>query len=388
MLPHTPEGPVVEKYQMKQEQIPDWILNEAWLINEALDKGKVTKEQAESGLMEDRELLQMMRKMVQITFFVEYSKDKVNPEDRGAKLFELFEQKFSDSDGRKKTLSDFLSENHYGISLAMSTLDQKTAEVVKYLNDKRIPVVGWVVVDDLEGYWTNPSNVEETVGKTEEIKKWAKEHKLELVALGFDLEKPLNYLKAFAQADVKEIFKEVRAYRKKKKERETQGDPTDQLRALVEKLREEGTGTEAYTMPRYCKGLLGGMDIRNVDRYVEMTYASLMPSLFRSQGRGAALMRNKNAIPALGIASKENETPERDLRREGDKKLPHYLTPEELEADISAVLDQELNFGERTFTLRNLYLYALNDARVALMMDAALQHAFDKKEPGRSHAPL
>lgn len=366
---------VLPKYASEGRKIPEWIVNEAFLINEALDKNVVTKEEAEKGLETDKEILDMMRKMVDIRYWVEYPAESVDPEKRGEKILELFRQEVEEK-GKKKELADFLAEHRQGVSLAMSTLDDKTAEAIRYLNMKGVPVIGWVTVDDIEGYWTNPANINETVKKTEAIRKWAKEKNLQLIALGFDLEKPLPYLKALSRGNVRELIKQIRSYRAKIKERSKEGDPKKQLSGLLERLKKEGVGTEIYAMPRYLKGILGGMDVRSGDRYIEMLYTSGFPALLKK--RGVKLMRSKGAIPGLGIVSgKEKETPGRDLS--GTHKLPRHLTQEELENDINQVLDQELDFRNRRFTLRNLYLFALNDARVALMMDGALQKAFSSR---------
>ena len=171
-----------KKYEAESDKLPGWIINEAHLIHEALKKGAATKEEAEGGLIENRELLRMMRRMVQLTFFVEYSRDTARPEERGDKLTELFNQKLPGKEESGKTLADFLAERRYGVSLAMSSLDDKTADAVRLLNTKKVPVVGWVVVDDAEGYWTNPANIKATGEKTEKIRAWAKRHELRLTA--------------------------------------------------------------------------------------------------------------------------------------------------------------------------------------------------------------
>jgi len=364
---------ILPKYAVEGREIPEWIVSEAFLINEALDKKVVTKEEAEKGLEGDREILDMMRKMVDVRYFVEYPVENVEPEKRGEKILELFKQKVNVG-GKEKELADFLAEHRQGVSLAMSTLDDETAKAVRHLNKKGVPVVGWVVVDDIEGYWTNPANVSETAQKTEAIRQWAKENDLQLTALGFDLEKPLPYIKALSRGNIIETVKQIRSYRAKVRERSKEGDPEKQFYDLLLGLKEEGVETEIYAEPKGTKWLLGGMDVRCADRFVEMVYTSTLPGVIRKGGANS--MRSRGAIPALGIVSgKETETPGRDLLG----KLPRHLTQEELENDIGRVLDRELNLGNREFSLRNLYLYALNDARVALMMEQAMEKSFSSR---------
>lgn len=258
---------MIPNYEVAAEKpIPSWIENEARLINEALDKNKVTKQEAQEGLTEERELLDMMRKMVEITYYVEYPSDRVAPEKRGRTITDLFKQEFDDKDGTRKNLADFMAKNGQSVSLAMSTLDDETAAAIRYLNEKRIPVAGWVVVENDKGYWTNPGNIIETEKKTQDIRDWAATNKIELAALGFDLEKPLHYLQALSKLNVKQLVNEIRAYRARIKEQSKEGDPKERFAQLIEKLRNEGVKTETYTMPRGMKGLLGGMNFKDADK--------------------------------------------------------------------------------------------------------------------------
>lgn len=371
------------KYKTENENIPQWILNEAHLINEALDKNTVTKEEAESGLFEDAEIREMMRKLIKIQYFVEYPLDHMSAEDRGAEIFKLFKQKLKDKNGEEKELADFLAENNQGVSIAMITLDEQTAEAVRYLNNKGVAVAAWIVVDDLEGYWTNTLNVEETIKKTEAVKQWAKDNQLKLTTIGFDSEKPLSYIKAFSRFNVREMIKEIREYRKRVKEKTQTSDPKQQLEDLLGGLKKEGFETEVYVQPKFLKGLLGGIDIKTADRYIEMVYTSMMPSFIREFA--LKLFKSKDSVAALGlVAGKDTDIPGRDLA--GDGKLPHYMTQEELEHDLMSLLDQELDFGERKFTLRDVCLFAINSAPIAAMMTSAMDNAFmDKTHTQNEH---
>lgn len=367
---------ILPKYQVETgSDIPEWMINEAHLISEALDKGTIHQYEAEYGIIEDKEILDVMHSLVNVTYFVEYPPETVAPEKRGDKLLELFHQPTKTEDGREIALADYLAENGQAVSLAMITLDDSTAEAVRYLNEKKVPVIGWVVVEDVEGYWTNRTNMTETIQKTEAVKQWAKENDLDLIGLGFDIEKPLQYLSALSRFNVIELMKEIRNYRRKKEDREPEGDAQFRYRDLIKSVKAEGFETDVYSMPKYTKRILGDMDVRTADRNIEMVYTSTMPA----SRLAMKVMRSEGAIPAFGLVTgKEDETPGRDLT---GGKLPKHLTPEELQADIRTVLDQEIDLNGRKFNLRDLYLFALNDARVALMMTAAVDKAFDSKLP-------
>ncbi len=367
----------IPKYRVEDsKKIPEWILNEAYLINEGLDKKVINKTEAQEGLIEDKEILNLMRGLVDIKYFVEYPPESLEGKDRGEALLKLFNQEFTDSSGKKQTLVDYLSENHQAISLAMSSLDDSTAKAVKFLNEKNVPVVGWVVVDDAEGYWTNPTNIEATKLKTEQIKEWAKQHGLKISTIGFDLEKPLEFIKAVAKKNIIETAKEIRKYRKAAKEQETlHGDSTANLSGYIEQLKREGFKTEIYDMPGFAKPMLGCMDVKNADTTYEMLYTSDFPRAL--QKRAVHMMKSKGTSPAMGIVTgKEGETPGREFTK---GVLPNHLSEEDLEKNIEALLDVELDFGKRKFTLRNFYLFALNDAKVAMMLEKAMDKAFDSR---------
>ena len=369
--------PKLEKYKVKNpNNIPEWIINEAYLINEGLDKNVINKKEAEEGLLEKKEILNLMRGLVNIKYFIEEPQENLKNKKRGEVLMNLFKQEFTNKNGEKQILADYLSNNHQEVSITMSTLDDSTAEAIKFLNSKKVPVTGWVVVDDVEGYWTNPTNVESTKIKTEEIKNWVKKHNLKINTFGFDLEKPIEFMKAVAQKNIIEIIKQIKKYKKETKEQKAiYGDASVNLTKHIEQLKKEGLETEIYNMPRFVKPIFGCMNVKNADTTCEMIYTSDFPNFL--QKIIAYLMKTKGTAPALGIISgKEKETPGREYIK---GKLPNHLNEKDLEKNIEAILDMELNFDKRKFTLRNLYLFALNDASVALMLEKAMDKAFENK---------
>jgi hypothetical protein len=289
-----------------KETIKAWVIEEAYLTNEALDKGVISLDEAQNGLTKDTEIADMMRKLINVNFFVEYASDYVEPEKRGEKLMDLFQ---------KDNLADFLADNNFGITMAMTRLDDKTASIVRYLNEKKVPVTAWIVLEDKEGYWTNKTNVSETIKKTEAVRKWSKDNELKFKAIGFDLEKPLTYIKALTQGNLSKIIMEEIKYRKNPM---TEREASRELAEYLNELKKDGIETEIYTSPRGLKKLISGIDVKNVDRYYEMAYTSALPKFLRKQG--VAILKNKETLAALGIFCKENTFPGRNLMGEKPKE--------------------------------------------------------------------
>ncbi len=290
-----------EEYKLKDPtKIPEWIVNEAHLINDAINKSAITTKEAQAGRGEegaifgDEEILELMRKLVNPKLFVELPFENLDGKPRGMALKKLFQQNMTTEEGVEIKLGDYLAENSMSLSIAMSSLDDETAEAFKYLNEKGIPIIAWVVVEDVEGYWTNAANIPETTLKTKQILRWAHEKDIELHAVGFDLEKPLQLLAAIAQLDIVNIVRELRKYAKSAKRSK---GPKGKLRKLTDYVKRSGQQTEAYTFPSPLGPILSGISTEGADfdHIVEMLY--LGPNL-------AQLLRNKNLTPAFGIAAR------------------------------------------------------------------------------------
>jgi hypothetical protein len=343
---NNPENYRPDKYVVSEgKKWNSWMENEAYLTNEALNKGKITLDQAQNGLTKDIEVTDMMRKLVDVNFFVEYANDVVDPNKRGQVLMDLF---------KKDHLAKYLSDNNFGVTIAMTRLDDKTAKTIKYLNKKKVPVTAWIVLEDEQGYWTNKTTIDETIEKTEAVRKWAKEKHLKFKAIGFDMEKPIQLKSALVQRNLKNFIKEYIKYRK-------QGTSVKiarkELSEYVEKLKGEKIQTEAYVNQRFVRMFLGEMSIkRNVDEYVEMDYASFLPRFFKKNA--FSLILSNNTSPALGIFCKENTFPGRNLTGKPIEKEPH-LTEDELESNIRTVLG--FNFEKRKLNTKSIRIFALNE---------------------------
>jgi hypothetical protein len=352
-------------------QNAEWVENEAHLVNEALDTGVISLEEASRGLKTETEIAEMMQQLVRFTYFVEFPPDQVPLNQRGQALQALFNEPVI-NDGDVQTLAAYLGEQGHAVSLAMCSRDPATAEAIRCLNLAGVPVIGWITLPDHKGYWTNPTNLFDTAGESGEVIAWAQANGLELAGLGFDIEKPLPFVKALVTQNWQELTKQWRVYRRAAKHSRNQHGPFQtQFRQMLDNTRGQGLATEVYTFPKFMKRLMGGMDDRTADKYIEMLYMSPYGDLMIQNG--VHWLRSSGAIPALGLVTADPEqTPGRDFGGE----LPRHLTPDEVTHQISKLLSSDFDLAARRLDLRDIYIFALNGASVALMADSSLRAAF------------
>ncbi len=364
-----------KKYIVPEGQkIPDWIVNEARLLNDALYKGVVEKVEGSVDFQDEGELVDIMKGLVDITYFVEMPNEWVKAEERGEKMMELFKQEVELENGKVGTLADRLAETGSALSIAMSTLDASTAEAIKFLNEKDVPVIAWVVLSDGEGYWTNPLNLENTKEKIQKIRKWKKDYNLNFDCYGFDLEKPLDVMRPIMNRDIFGFVKKWLGYNREAKKVFKKASPQESFEALLKSLSESGEGYEFYIAPKIALNILGtGLKPPKDAREIEMVYTSETPLSL-----GVSVLLSRNKIPAIGILNaKEGETPGR-FDKSGAPALPKHHTPEETLRDIRQILKKRVNVGNREFDLADLYVFALNGRNVMSQTMQALNQAFEE----------
>ncbi len=309
-------------------------------------------------------------------------------------MLELFQSKFKDSAGTEWELNDYLRHSHAAVSICMSSLHITIVEDFRYLNSKKIPIIARVVVDDAEGCWTNPANIQASTLKTYQIIEWAKENDIRLQTVGFDSEKPLDLIANTARTNIVELAKSFIDYRKQRKEAAADGDPQAQFDGLLQALEAQSIITEIYAFPHGLKTLPAGIGITSAQdrRVVEIVYTGGVPTKLQSLTYRA--LKSPYKIPAFVIVTgKEDETPGRDFERITQAKiigmsleetpkgeLPAHLSEQDLVILIREWLKQEIELDNKVFNMRELYLFAINDAKVALMLMTALNQAFENKK--------
>jgi hypothetical protein len=318
-----------------------------------------------------------MSQELSTTIFVEYPPNNIDPNERGRALMTLFNQNLLEDDPSSPLLAEYLHGNGLSVALALNAIDTDTAQAIRVLNQHDVSVIAWVVLKPYQGYFLNKGSATEIDKTVTRILKWRDLEELTFAGIGFDIEKPLNYLAAInnmtvapSRYGIYELYLADRAYRfAQREEMRVYGSPQTKMSQLVSRIRREGLWTEAYVMPRFARILGGDLEL-DVDKTVQMLYTSPLPVLPVLMPFVLRLLRDPRTIPALGIVTGiEGLTPGVDLTKGRPTK---HLSQEALERDLRACMNQGLTLPDGTHTtLSETYLFAMNHARVAQRMLAA-----------------
>lgn len=81
-----------------------------------------------------------------------------------------------------------LRELRAGVSMALVSLSDTRAGVVKKLNAGGIPVYAWMALPNAEGYYLNAGNEPQAAARFAEFQKWSAQYGLHWAAIGLDIE--------------------------------------------------------------------------------------------------------------------------------------------------------------------------------------------------------
>jgi len=263
----------------------------------------------------------------------------------------------------------YLEERSWGIALAMIEINLETARIIKSINQyfPNLPVTAWIVLPDSEGYWTNQFNVPQTKKKVEDLKAWANRFDLSFDAIAFDLESPLELVKAFANHDIKKILHQLKQIRRLRHDHKLAGyQPEAEMENIVEGLRKENILTHSYEMPGLLSlPLFGVLQNKNFDIRVTMVYSSQgLPTLIESWIPTLSL--KTGTFPAIGVISSTGNNPGRDLGEDNQAPIEKYR----LIRDIRNLTQKATRDGSQIMS--NLWVFALTDIEVARWTQEAL----------------
>jgi hypothetical protein len=169
------------------------------------------------------------------------------------------------------------------LSLGILDLSEQRAEVVKRLNAAGIPVIGWLLLPEEDGYWFNIDNYEKAAARYISFKAWTRKHNLQWAGVGLDIEMNINDLRQVMARHQADRFVATLFQRYLNKNRVTRARRVYQ--ALVNVIRSDGYPVESYHLPiieeerrgrsTVLQRTLGLVDIKT-DREVLMLYSSFL----------------------------------------------------------------------------------------------------------------
>ena len=275
----------------------------------------------------------------------------------------LNELLFSTDHGSSKSLAQHLKDDNHCVALALIDLDLFTAITVKTLNDIGVPVTAWLVLPEEQDYWSNLSNVGDTVYRVNQFIDWMEKNGLSFTGLGIDWEPPIQM---HFSRNGKKVY--PRAFPEYLKKRNFKAMASLQFELSYVNVT-LGIETELYVMPSLLSWAFGLRQQPVVDRRVIMAYSTVLPELVGSTRLAYRLMcaGDPKASVAYGIASgARDSSPGRDF---GGGKLPRHLTLQELARCI-----KHTPVANRK---QPSYLFALNNSSVVHMWESAAKLAGD-----------
>ena len=182
-----------------------------------------------------------------------------------------------------KTILEKLLTLEASLSLGILDLSEQRAEVVKRLNAAGIPVIGWLLLPEEDGYWFNIDNYEKAAARYISFKAWTRKHNLQWAGVGLDIEMNINDLRQVMTRHQADRFVSTLFQRYLDKNRATRARRVYQ--ALVNVIRSDGYPVESYHLPiieeerrgrsTVLQRTLGLVDIKT-DCEVLMLYSSFL----------------------------------------------------------------------------------------------------------------
>ena len=115
----------------------------------------------------------------------------------------------------------FLAAQGCAVSMGLLDLSPRRAAVVRLLESNGIPVTGWLLLDEEDGYWLNADNADRARERWRETAAWAEREGLSLQCIGLDVEFPRS---------------------------ESEGAIRDRRRAFFSMLRRQRAGVGVYAL--------------------------------------------------------------------------------------------------------------------------------------------
>lgn len=175
-----------------------------------------------------------------------------------------------------------LARRGAAVSMALLDLDPERAAAILALTAAGVPVTGWLVLPEADGYWLNADNADQALTRWQAVQAWAETNGLALPTIGLDVEPPHDDTVALVRAPVATAWRLLRRRRPLAQVATAQAAYAHLSRAIAATGRE----VEAYQVPlladeravacRVLARTLGLIDVA-ADRDVWMLYRSALP---------------------------------------------------------------------------------------------------------------
>jgi hypothetical protein len=133
------------------------------------------------------------------------------------------------------------------VSLGVLDLSEARAGVVKKLNEAGIPVIGWLLLPEEEGYWFNSDNYEQAINRYFAFREWTAEHNLLWSGIGLDIEMDINKMRQIMED--KQVAEFARTLFQRFRDKRRVENAQRAYKLLIEQIHADGYLVESYDMP-------------------------------------------------------------------------------------------------------------------------------------------
>lgn len=248
---------------------------------------------------------------------------------------------------REDVLAELVAQG-YGVAIALRTLDQATAEAVRTLNARSIPVIAWLLLPPSEGLWLNLQNYPQAVERYHALHSWIQASVLSFQAIGLDVEPPSAEIDRMQRWGLRDLARRIWLARENVLFLPARAAYTE----LIGRIHHDGYEVHTYQLPILADDRRAGttlvqraLDIVDLpaDLEVLICYSSAPLDTLGHDLGGALITSYGPAADSIGVGTLS------DAPRESGDEPPPPLPWEALERDLILA-------AQHTDTI---YLYAL-----------------------------
>jgi hypothetical protein len=221
------------------------------------------------------------------------------------------------------------------VNLGLLDFGPERVAVARALNRAGVPVVGWLLLPQDEGYWFNMENGELAARRYAQFRAWTAEHDLRWDGIGIDLEpdqRAIRTILADRLALAPLLLNRLR-------DRATLDRANRQYHDLVATIHADGYRVDSYVIPFFIDERAAGSSLLHrlaglvqvaVDREIPMLYTSFARprgvAILWSYGRGMPAVAIGSTGGGVAIAGVDRVPPLSWDELARDLRLAHRLT--------------------------------------------------------------
>lgn len=165
------------------------------------------------------------------------------------------------------------------LRIGLLELNEATADAVIRFSQAGIPVYGWLLLSEEQGYWFNADNSDLARQRYADFKAWTQKYQLPWSGVGLDIEPPMNDVKAYFDNKMKFIGKAyLRLF-----EGNSLDAPLKAYTGLIQQIINDGYPPEVYILPPILDERVAGTEsFQKLTRTLDLPIEREIPMVYTS----------------------------------------------------------------------------------------------------------